>query len=567
MAAAVPGTSRHFWARLSLPSRLAILAAAAIVLALALVIARTTGAVSDEMANRAQQSLDVNLKLGLELLRQKGPAHLDGDKLMFGDYVANGNFEVVDKVKAIAGGTATIFMGETRVSTNVQKPDGSRAVGTQLAPGAAHDSVFVNHKAYRGEADILGRRFFTVYDPILDPAGKVIGIWYVGVPQSEFFAIVDALQQRAIVTGVIVALVASLLLFWALRRALLPLQRLETAMAQLTAGNLTVEIPAYRQGGEIGQMTDAVRVFKDGLIEAERLRLTQADQEERATAERRAAVGQLIDRFEASLVAGLESCAHAASEMRQSADSLSGTAADSTRETLAVAASTEQAAANVETVASAAEQLSASIQEIGRQVSQAASVAGGGVEQVRRTDSTVQGLMVAAQRIGEVVGLIKDIASQTNLLALNATIEAARAGEAGKGFAVVATEVKSLANQTARATEDITGQVEGMQTATREAVGAITGIGSTIAEIDQIATAIAAAVEEQGAATREIARNTQEAARGTTQVNRTVTGLKRGAEGTGRSATEMAAAAGRLDQEVARLRTEAGRFLAGMRQG
>jgi len=567
MASAAVGASRRFWTRLSLPSRLALLAAAVIVLALALVIARISSTVGNEMAARAQQSLDVNLKLGLTLLKQKGSAHLDGDKLMFGDYVANGNFEIVDQVKTIAGGTATIFQGDTRVSTNVAKPDGSRAVGTQLAAGAAHDSVFVAHKPYRGEADILGRRFFTVYDPILDAGGAVIGIWYVGVPQSEFFAIVDALQQRAVTAGVIVALLASLLLFWVLRTALRPLQRLETTMAQLTAGNLSVEIPAYRLGGEIGQMTEAVRVFKDSLVETDRLRTNRAAQDSRAAAERQAVVQDLVDRFEASLITGLDSCAGAAIEMRASAEHLSGTAADSTNETLAVAASSEQAAANVETVASAAEELSASIQEIGRQVSQAATVAGNGVDQVRRTDATVQGLMTAAQKIGQVVGLIKDIASQTNLLALNATIEAARAGEAGKGFAVVATEVKSLANQTARATEDITDQVAGMQTATQEAVGAITGIGSTIAEIDQIATAIAAAIEQQGAATREIARNTQEAARGTTQVNRTVADLRRGAEGTGRSAAEMASAAARLDGEVARLRTDAGQFLAGMRRG
>ncbi len=569
MAAALAALAAPYrlWKRLSLPSRLAALAAIVIALALTLVVARTSSIVAEEMANRAQQSLDVNFKLGLELLKQKGPAHLDGDKLMFGDWAANGNFEVVDKVKAIAGGTATIFMGETRVTTNVQKPDGTRAVGTKLAAGPAHDSIFVAHKTFRGEVDILGRRFFTVYDPILDPNGQVIGIWYVGVPEREFFALVDTLQDRAALSGFCVAVLASLLMFWALKRALRPLNRLELAMARLTQGDLAVEIPDYQAGGEIGRMSDAVRVFKERLAEIERLRASQADQEERASALRREAVQSLVDQFEASLVMGLDACADAASEMRRSAQSLSGTAAHSTTETMAVAASTEEAAANVETVASAAEELSSSIHEISRQIGQAASVAGDGVEQVKLTDQTVHGLMEAAQRIGEIVGLIKDIASQTNLLALNATIEAARAGEAGKGFAVVASEVKHLANQTAQATEDITSQVDGMQNATREAVDAITGIGATIAEIDQIATLIAAAIKQQGAATNEIARSTQEAARGTTEVNRTVTDLKLGVEGTGKSAAEMAEAAVRLDGEIARLGEEATRFLADMRAG
>jgi methyl-accepting chemotaxis protein len=541
------------------------LAVLAMVLALAVEIVGITSEISDEMAHRAQESLDTNLRLGWELLNAKGEPHRDGDELLFGTYAANGNFEIVDKIKAIAGGTATIFMGDTRVSTNVTKPDGTRAVGTQLAAGPAHDSIFQAHKAYRGEADILGRRFVTVYDPILDGRGQVLGILYVGLPKSEFLAIIDTIDQRAIVIGLVVAIVTCLVLSFTLHRSLRPLKRMEIAMADLSAGRMETPIPDGNQGGEIGAMSRALSFFKDKILETERLRRAREEEERRAIASRQDAMRGLVDQFEASLGASLRSCAEDAAGVRKAADALSGIAAETSRETQTVATAAGHTAMSVDTVAGAAEQLAASIQEIGRQVSRQAGVAHTGVQQVQRTDETMKSLMAAAQRIGEVVSLIKNIASQTNLLALNATIEAARAGEAGKGFAVVASEVKNLANETARATEDITGQVAGMQSATQDAVGAITEIGATINEIDHIATSIAAAVEEQGAATREIARNTGEVARGTSEVTRTIEALRTAAENTGNSAADLAESAHRLDEEVGRLRVEATRFLAGIR--
>jgi methyl-accepting chemotaxis protein len=253
--------------------------------------------------------------------------------------------------------------------------------------------------------------------------------------------------------------------------------------------------------------------------------------------------------------------ASAASEMEASAQSMSATAEETNRQSTAVAAASEQAATNVQTVASAAEELSASIREIQQQMATSARIAQQAVEQVDRTDTTVTGLVQAADKIGEVVNLISDIASQTNLLALNATIEAARAGEAGKGFAVVASEVKNLANQTAKATEEIGQQIAAMQTATGDSVQAIRGIGATIKQISEVTTTVASAVEEQGAATQEISRNVQQASAGTQEVSSNITGVSQAATQTGTAAGQVLSAARELAQQGQKLNTEIEAFL------
>jgi len=270
-------------------------------------------------------------------------------------------------------------------------------------------------------------------------------------------------------------------------------------------------------------------------------------------------------RFEQDVQGMVEIVAAAATELQNTAASMSNTAAATSDQANVVAGAAQTASMNVQTVASATEQLHSSIQEISRQVTESTRISSAAVEEATRTDAMVQSLAAAADKIGAVVKLINDIASQTNLLALNATIEAARAGEAGKGFAVVANEVKSLANQTARATEDISKQISSVQGATREAVTAIKGIGRTIAGISEITSAIAAAVEQQGAATREISRNVQEASAATTEVSTNVGDVTEAANETGHSAQEVLEAAGALSQEAERLTTKVDAFLAEIR--
>jgi methyl-accepting chemotaxis protein len=334
-----------------------------------------------------------------------------------------------------------------------------------------------------------------------------------------------------------------------------------TPMGQLSNGDLSAEVPYRGMRTEVGRIADAVQVFKDALIEKQRLDEAGATYTA-AKVERGRKLDEMMKAFEIKVGALTQGLSAAATEMEATAHSMTGTAEDASRRTVAASAATEEASANVQTVAGAAEELSASIREIAGQVSQASDIAGRAVDEAQATDATVQELAQAASRIGEVVQFISSIASQTNLLALNATIEAARAGEAGRGFAVVASEVKALANQTAKATEDIAAQITAIQGSTQGAVTAIRRISGTIMEVNGIASAIAAAVEEQRAATQEIARNVQEAATGTSEVSTNVAGLEAAASSTGSAAAQVLSAAGELSQQSEILNQEVGRFLA-----
>ncbi|MBR9971178.1 methyl-accepting chemotaxis protein [Magnetospirillum sulfuroxidans] len=343
-----------------------------------------------------------------------------------------------------------------------------------------------------------------------------------------------------------------------------PIVAMTEAMRKLADGDKTIVIPAQGRGDEVGAMASAVQVFKDNMIRAEQL---AAEQEaERAVQLNRArAVDKLTKDFDNSVSSVLGIVSGAATEMEATAQSMTGNAQQTNDQATMVAAATEEASASVQTVATAAEELSASIAEIGRQVEQSSVTSRAAAEEAERTNKTVQDLAQTSVRIGEVVGLITTIASQTNLLALNATIEAARAGDAGKGFAVVANEVKSLANQTAKATEEITTQISSVQSATREAVRAIEGIVRRIGEINEIASAIAAAVEEQSAATTEIARNVQQAAAGTQEVSSSIGGVSQAASETGTSAEQVLAVARSLSQEAEGLKAMVDEFLGAVK--
>jgi methyl-accepting chemotaxis protein len=306
-------------------------------------------------------------------------------------------------------------------------------------------------------------------------------------------------------------------------------------------------------------------VFKENAVKVLGMQAEREALEKTAHEERAAAMARLADAFEGAVGEIVEAVSSASTQLEASAGTLATTAERAQELTTMVAAASEEASTNVQSVASASEEMASSVNEIGRQVQESAKIAGDAVEQARRTHHRVNELSDASKRIGDVVELINTVASQTNLLALNATIEAARAGEAGRGFAVVATEVKALAEQTAKATEEIRRQINDIQNATRDSVSAIEEIGVTIGRISEISSTIASAVEEQGAATQEVARNVQQAAQGTQQVASNITDVQRGADETGAASSQVLTFAQSLSQESSRLKSEVGRFLETVR--
>ena len=392
-----------------------------------------------------------------------------------------------------------------------------------------------------------------------------------GVQKETNASTFQARQEISLATSVMLALgalmlVGSALFVWLYvgRNILRRITGLQRAMQSLSAGDLDTEIARTKHNDEIGTMTDTLTVFRDSMVEARAL-ASEQDKDRVAKAERAARIEAKIAEFESTVRSALDNLAQSANSMQSTAQSMSTTADQSNALVNAVASAAEETSVNVQTVSSGTEQLSSSIAEISRQVVTSAGIAKKAVDEAGATDATVQSLADSASRISVVVDLIQTIASQTNLLALNATIEAARAGEAGRGFAVVASEVKSLASQTAKATEEIRTQIASMQQVTTSAVGAIQGIGRIIGEINDVTTTIAAAVEEQGAATREIARNIQHAAGGTSEVSSNIVGVSTASAEAGAAASEVLGASDALRREADLLRGEIDAFLNSMR--
>jgi methyl-accepting chemotaxis protein len=366
-------------------------------------------------------------------------------------------------------------------------------------------------------------------------------------------------------TVALLALMSVGLTFWIGRSLSAPILRLTRVTNQIAEGDFSIEVPDRGRTDEVGTLAKAIDVLREHSAEAARLVAEEARLKAGAADERRVAMAKLADAFEASVKCAVEGIASSATGMEASANSMTSAAATSDSQTVAAATAAAQTSVNVGTVATATEELSASIQEIARQVSHSTEIASGAVAEAERANTVMSGLAESAKSVGEVVMLINDIAQQTNLLALNATIEAARAGEAGKGFAVVASEVKSLATQTAKATEDIQTKVAEIQSMTDTAVGAIQAIGGTVSRMNEITSSVAAAVEEQGTATRDIAGNIQQAAGGAQQVSQNVAAAQRAVSETKTVAAGVLNAAGSVTKETSRLRGEVERFLADVR--
>jgi methyl-accepting chemotaxis protein len=508
------------------------------------------------------------------------------------------------------------FLGAAEgLQSRLQNPQRKQAATEAAAVAAKYGEAFQGVVAATVETDTYVNKIMAAKAAeIAEASAKVLAghlhfMRAFGTDNARNLARVSVVMIGLAVLALVLGGAAA---FFIARGITRPIHAMTGAMGRLANKEWATEVPALDRGDEIGNMAKAVQVFKENGIENERLqkeaeaareeRLRQEEEKRRreaeakeaearrqreaeeakrraeeerraeqermkaeAEAKRKAEMQALADSFETTVKSVVQTVSSSASEMQSSSTAMSATAEETSRQATAVAAASEQASSNVQTVASASEELSSSIQEITRQVAESARMARSAVEQAKATGQTVDGLAQAAAKIGDVVKLITDIASQTNLLALNATIEAARAGEAGKGFAVVASEVKTLANQTAKATDEIAKQIQSIQEATREAVGAIQGIGRTIEQVNEVAATIASAVEEQGAATKEISRNVQQAAQGTQEVSKNIASVTQAAGEVGSAAAQMNGAASELAKQAETLSAEVDRFIAKVR--
>ena len=419
--------------------------------------------------------------------------------------------------------------------------------------------------ALHREATLNGRPAALYVGQIKNYSGQPIAVIEVIKDTSEYEAAAANSQRNLILATVAILVAAALLAFLLGSGMSRPLTAITAVMNRLSSGDTDVTIPGGERKDELGTMAVAVDVFRRNMIEAASLRDAREAAKAQAEREKKALQRQMADRFEADVKSVVGAVAKATQEMQRVAGEIMASVNGTSERATAAAAASEQASASVSAVAAATEELASSVAEIGRQVTHSSGVADQAVVKAGQTTEMVAGLTAAGEKIGDVLRLIGAIASQTNLLALNATIEAARAGEAGRGFAVVASEVKNLASQTAKATEEIAGQVNAIQSATGSCVSAIGGISATIREISGIAVTIAAAVEEQDSATREIARSVQQAAGGTSEVSVNVAGASHAADQSRALAANVLTASGELSAHTAALFESVDSFLAGLR--
>ena len=554
-----------FMDRIGLVPRLVIGSLVALAIGIAAVQGWTLLIVARAVEASAQLQLETNMAvLEAHLARHGDDWTLGPDgTLRLGGKRADNLNELVDEVGRLTHGVATIFAGDRRVATNIRQADGSRAVGTTLAPSPARDTVVGAGQVFRGEVAILGVPHLTTYKPLRDLSGKQIGILFVGFPTSQTWAVVSTIIGHACGAGLVIAAGAGLLLWLYMHRSLRPLGALADAMRAMTRGNLDIPVPCTDRKDQIGEIGRAVNGLREAALHARTLE-TAAAADQAAKLSRATRLAEVVQGFERQMSGVANQLAQASGELGSTAEAMSGSAGETRDKADHAANAAGQASAGVQTVAAASEQLSVSIQEISRQVAVSAKSSSRAVEDARRTDAIVKDLAAGAQRIGDVIGLITHVAGQTNLLALNATIEAARAGEAGKGFAVVASEVKSLAAQTAEATGQIADQVGRMQAATAEAVQAIRGIAGSIEHVSGIATSIASAVEQQGAATAQIARSVQQTAASTQDVSGNIAAVRVAAGSAQTAVDHVRVAAKGLAAQADSLATQIGSFVGQM---
>ena len=576
MAFGLKGSSLAFL-RLSLGPKAVLSAALLIAVNTALVVGAGYWSLTRDFDARAERDIDVNLRTLTLAFGETFPdakiAIRDGvvERIEIPKMPEFSDHKIVDRATSYVGGTATLFVYDdasqqfVRETTNVKKENGDRAVGTQLAADHPAQAVLRRGQAYKGPAMLFGRRFYTAYQPVFGTAGKVIGIVYVGIPTAQL----DNMLSQALWAMAIAAAIAALLVLGMtmliVRRVTKPLRSVTESLTVLAEGRTDVEVQHADRHDEIGAIARTVDVFKNNRLERRQLEAERVSNETLAMDRRKAELNQFVEDFRTKIGGIIERVLNSSGQFEKDAQQLSVTAHSTAEMSGQSAGASRQASEHVGSAAAASNELSQSIVEISRRVQESNGVTADAVKQADATDERMAELSAAGDRIGHVVKLITSIAEQTNLLALNATIEAARAGDAGRGFAVVAQEVKTLAGQTAKATEEISAHIVNMQRATGESVNAIKAIGLTIERISGITTSISSAVEQQGTATQSIAEGVQAAARGTLDVADNIERVAKNARETGTTSGLMLKSAQELSDVSTHLKDEVEKFLDSVR--
>jgi len=576
MAFGRKGSSLAFL-RLNLGPKAVLSAALLIAVNTALVVGAGYWSLTRDFDARAERDIDVNLRTLTLAFGETFPdakiAIRDGvvERIEIPKMPEFSDHQIVDRATSYVGGTATLFVYEdasqqfVRETTNVKKENGDRAVGTQLAADHPAQAVLRRGQAYKGPAMLFGRRFYTAYQPVFGTAGKVIGIVYVGIPTAQL----DSMLSQALWAMAIAAAIAALLVLGMtmliVRRVTKPLRSVTESLTVLAEGRTDVEVQHADRHDEIGAIARTVDVFKNNRLERRQLEAERVCNEKLAMDRRKGELNQFVEDFRTKIGGIIERVLNSSGQFEKDAQQLSVTAHSTAEMSGQSAGASRQASEHVRSAAAASSELSQSIVEISRRVQESNGVTADAVKQADATDERMAELSAAGDRIGHVVKLITSIAEQTNLLALNATIEAARAGDAGRGFAVVAQEVKTLAGQTAKATEEISAHIVNMQRATGESVNAIKAIGLTIERISGITTSISAAVEQQGTATQSIAEGVQAAASGTLDVADNIERVAKNARETGTTSGLMLRSAQELSDVSTHLKDEVEKFLDSVR--
>jgi methyl-accepting chemotaxis protein len=482
---------------------------------------------------------------------------------------------IVDDIGAITGETATLFIWDDetqdfwRKTTNIIKNDGNRAVNTPLGQKGAVYPYLVKGENFLGEAKILGKDYYTRYDPIfLEGTDKVVGILYVGLEKSQFLQKQANIFQLLVIISAVAAIVIVVVGSFLLREILAkPLRSITEQMRRLSSGEKDFEIKGVNRSDEIGDMSKALEVFRQNAIDVDNLQQEQIVQQKKVEEEKRKAALETAASFEDTIGRIVEGVEQASNEMQSMSVALSEALSKASSQSSSVASASQEVATNVQTVASAAEEMSASIREISGNVNETAHTAKQCASYAQTSQQSLEKLKSAVDEIDIVIQSINDVAEQTNLLALNATIEAARAGEAGKGFAVVASEVKSLANETHKMTEEISTKVGVMKASAEQTIDSVSDIIRQITSVDEKTENVAASIDEQSGTTMEISQSVSQIATGSGEVSQNIEQLQMVTNESAESTNQLRTAANDLMSEVSDLKNSIDGFLSKIRAG